>query len=33
MAHGKRQTVVTVAIAREISAFLWALGQEGSRIR
>ena len=28
MARGKRQTVVTVAIAREMSAFLWAIGQE-----
>jgi transposase len=28
MANGKRQTVVTVAIAREMSAFLWAIGQE-----
>jgi hypothetical protein len=26
MAKGKRQTVVTVAIAREMSAFLWAIG-------
>lgn len=28
MAHGKRQSVVTVAIAREMAAFLWAIGQE-----
>ena len=28
MASGKRQTVVTVAIAREMSAFLWAIGRE-----
>jgi transposase len=28
MANGKRQTVVTVAIAREMSAFLWAIGHE-----
>jgi transposase len=28
MARGKRQTVVTVAIAREMSAFLWAIGHE-----
>ena len=28
MARGKRQTVVTVAIAREMAAFLWAIGQE-----
>ena len=27
-ASGKRQTVVTVAIAREMSAFLWAIGRE-----
>ena len=30
MASGKRQTVVTVAIAREMSAFLWAIGSYGS---
>jgi transposase len=28
MANGKRQTVATVAIAREMSAFLWAIGRE-----
>jgi transposase len=28
MAHGKRQSVVTVAIAREMAAFLWAIGRE-----
>jgi transposase len=28
MASGKRQTVVTVAIAREMLAFLWAIGRE-----
>ncbi len=28
MARGKRQAVVTVAIAREMSAFLWAIGRE-----
>jgi transposase len=28
MAAGKRQTLVTTAIAREIAAFLWAIGQE-----
>src|SRR5215213_10016843 len=28
MAAGKRQTVVTTAIAREIAAFLWAIGRE-----
>lgn len=28
MARGKRQSVVTVAIAREMAAFLWAIGQE-----
>ena len=33
MASGKRQTVVTVAIAREMSAFLWAIGQRCSRCR
>ena len=33
MARGKRQTVVTVAIAREMSAFLWAIGQEVEPIR
>lgn len=27
-AAGKRQTVVTTAIAREMSAFLWAIGRE-----
>jgi transposase len=27
MAKGKRQTVVTTAIAREMSAFLWSIGQ------
>jgi transposase len=26
MARGKRQTVVITAIAREIAAFLWAIG-------
>ena len=26
MAAGKRQTVVTTAIAREMTAFLWAIG-------
>jgi transposase len=33
MARGKRQTVVTVAIAREMAAFLWAIGQEVEPIR
>ena len=28
MASGKRQTVATVAIAREMAAFLWAIGKE-----
>jgi transposase len=28
MAHGKRLAVVTVAIAREMAAFLWAIGRE-----
>lgn len=28
MAKGKRQTVVTVAIAREMAGFLWAIGRE-----
>ncbi len=28
MASGKRQTVTTVAIAREMAAFLWAIGRE-----
>ena len=28
MATGKRQTLVTTAIAREMSAFLWAIGRE-----
>jgi transposase len=28
IANGKRQTVATVAIAREMSAFLWAIGRE-----
>ncbi len=28
MARGKRQAIVTVAIAREMAAFLWAIGQE-----
>ncbi len=28
IANGKRQTVVTVAIAREMSAFLWAIGRK-----
>src|SRR5918997_2752081 len=28
MAAGKRQTVVTTAIAREMAAFLWAIGHE-----
>ena len=28
MAAGKRQTVVTTAIAREMAAFLWAVGRE-----
>ena len=27
-ARGKRQTVVTTAIAREMAAFLWAIGRE-----
>jgi hypothetical protein len=27
-AAGKRQTVVTTAIAREMAAFLWAIGRE-----
>jgi hypothetical protein len=26
MAAGKRQTLVTTAIAREMAAFLWAIG-------
>jgi hypothetical protein len=28
MARGKRQGVVTTAIAREMVAFLWAIGRE-----
>jgi transposase len=28
MATGKLQTLVTTAIAREMSAFLWAIGHE-----
>ena len=28
MAVGKRQTLVTTAIAREMAAFLWAIGRE-----
>jgi transposase len=28
-AAGKRQTLVTTAIAREMAAFLWAIGHEG----
>ncbi|MBQ0818806.1 IS110 family transposase, partial [Microvirga sp. HBU67558] len=28
MAAGKRQTVVATAIAREMTAFLWAIGHE-----
>jgi transposase len=28
MAIGKRQTLVTTAIAREMAAFLWAIGHE-----
>ena len=28
MARGKRQGVVTTAIAREMAAFLWAIGRE-----
>jgi transposase len=28
MAAGKRQTVVTTAVAREMAAFLWAIGRE-----
>ncbi len=28
MARGKRQSVITVAIALEMAAFLWAIGQE-----
>jgi hypothetical protein len=28
MASGKRQTLVTTAIAREMAAFLWAIGHE-----
>jgi hypothetical protein len=27
MANGKRRTVVITAITREMSAFLWAIGQ------
>ena len=27
-ARGKRQAIVTVAIAREMAAFLWAIGRE-----
>jgi transposase len=27
-AAGKRQTLITTAIAREMAAFLWAIGQE-----
>ena len=37
MAAGKRQTLVTTAIAREMAAFLWAIGHAGrttlSRLR
>jgi hypothetical protein len=28
MAKGKRSTVVTVAIAREIAAFLWSIARQ-----
>ena len=28
MAAGKRQSLVTTAIAREMAAFLWAIGHE-----
>jgi transposase len=28
MAAGKRQTLITTAIAREMAAFLWAIGKE-----
>jgi transposase len=28
MAAGKRQTLITTAIAREMAAFLWAIGHE-----
>jgi transposase len=28
VARGKRQSVVTTAIAREMAAFLWAIGRE-----
>ena len=28
IAAGKRQTLVTTAIAREMAAFLWAIGHE-----
>ena len=28
VARGKRQAVVTTAIAREMAAFLWAIGRE-----
>ena len=28
IAAGKRQTVVTTAIAREMAAFLWAIGRQ-----
>jgi transposase len=28
MARGKRQTVVITAIAREMAAFLWAIGRK-----
>jgi len=28
MATGKRQTLVTTAIAREMAAYLWAIGRE-----
>ena len=30
MAKGKRNTIVAVAIAREIAAFLWAIAQHGA---
>ena len=28
MARGKRQTVVAAAVAREMAAFLWAIGRQ-----
>jgi hypothetical protein len=31
MAAGKRQSLITTAIAREMAAFLWAIGQRCSR--